>query len=901
MTTLEELKKNNEAPEWMDDAGFKTLSNGYLLDNETPRGMYKRVARAAASYYKDNSSWEERFFNAMWSNWLCISSPIAANFGTDRGLPISCNSIHVDDSLDSIYQKQHELAMLSKNGAGVGIYMGDIRGRGAPIKGNGKSEGIIPFAKCYDSTTIAVNQGCYDEDTEILSEVGWVPFSYLKNNPELKVAQCDDLGSLSFSNFNNYIEYEVKEDLYRISGKSSAVDLLITGNHRVAIERRKRVSNKRNSFGKFLNNEKKLTGKLEILLAENLSTHRDMNFWVSARSCSGELETLSYEERFKIAYQADGSTKAISNGSISGNSIYAFRFKKERKIKRLQNILNNLQWKYTTNVQKDGSTSILARVPLQVNLSKKLVDMFDIKRFSKSYADQFIEEVSNWDGTVTDVGSISYSCIIKDNVDFVQSVAFMSGKMSTSKLFANREGNRVDLYSIFICDRDKVGGENLTVTKQYYEGKVYCVSVKSGLLVVRRNGKPVICGNSTRRGASAIYLPIDHSDAEEFINVRKPVGDINRRCLNLNHALCISDKWMIEMLNGDISKRKTWEQVLEARVATGEPYLFFSDNVNKKNPKWYKDKQFQVVTSNICSEIVLFTDPSHTFVCCLSSLNLARWDEWKDTDLATISTYFLDAVLEEYIEKASVIKGFENSVRSAIKGRALGLGVLGWHTLLQNRSLPFNSFEAMMLNSQIFKSIRNGADKATRELAIEKGEPEWCKGYGIRNTHLMAVAPTVSNSTISGGVSAGIEPLVSNVYAQKSAKGTFIRRNPSLEKVLEAIGKNDNDTWKSINENNGSVQHLKFLDEHTKNVFLTAREINQHSIVTQAVQRQAFVDQAQSVNLFFAANSDPKYIHEVHINAWQNGLKTLYYLRSEGVIKGDLASRSKDECVACEG
>ena len=308
-----------------------------------------------------------------------------------------------------------------------------------------------------------------------------------------------------------------------------------------------------------------------------------------------------------------------------------------------------------------------------------------------------------------------------------------------------------------------------------------------------------------------------------------------------------------------------------------------------------------VKTSNICTEIVLFTDPIHTFVCCLSSLSLVKWEEWKDTDLVSTTVRFLDAVLQEYIDKTEGVSGLENSRRSAIKGRALGIGVLGWHTMLQERGVPFDSFESMRLNAAIFKGIKDQAEKETKEMAKEFGEPEWCRGNGRRHTHLMAIAPTVSNATIAGGFTAGIEPMAANIVAIKSAKGTFVRRNPTLERLLDTKNKNTPEIWKSINEQQGSVQHLDSLDDNEKAIFLTAREINQHAIVKQAIQRQTWINQAQSVNLFFAANSSPRYIHDVHFAAWEGGLKTLYYCRTEGVIRGDLASRSKDECLACDG
>lgn len=575
---LEELKAAGLAPEWMDQPGYDTISKGYLLPDETPKEMYERVSFAAAVHSKNPIHWAKKYFDIMWSNWLCPASPVLSNMGTDRGLPISCNSIHIGDSVDSIYIKLHEFAMLSKNGAGVGIYMGDVRGSNAKVSGNGVSTGVIPWIKNYDSATVSVKQG------------------------------------------------------------------------------------------------------------------------------------------------------------------------------------------------------------------------------------------------------------------------------------------------------------------------------------------------STRGAASAVYLPIDHSDIEEFLDIRRQTGDVNRRSQNVNHGVCITDKWMNEMLAGDKQKRDIWIKVLKTRFETGEPYLFFTDAVNRQNPECYVANDLSVRTSNICTEIFLHTDEDHSFVCCLSSMNLVRWDEWKDTDAVETSIRFLDAVLEEYItkgnsteinKKGEVVKkykGLECSIASAIKGRALGLGVLGYHTLLQTKGFPFDSFESMMLNNLMFKTIRAKAEVATKILAEEMGEPEWCKGFNRRNTHLLAIAPTASNSTISGGHSAGIEPVPANMYSQKSAKGTFIRKNPQLVKLLQEKNRDIPEVWKSINEQSGSVQHLRFLSDNEKAIFLTAREINQFAPVKQAEQRQKYIDQGQSLNLFFASNASAQYLHDVHVMAWKGGmLKSLYYLRSEGILKGDFASRSAAECAACEG
>jgi len=549
--------------EWLTESGRKTLEGGYLLPDETQKEMFCRVANSVAKYL-NKPKMAETFYSLMERNILCLASPVASNSGTDRGLPVSCNSIHLGDSVDNIFQKNHELAMLSKNGAGVGIYMGDVRGRGKNISGNGVSEGLIPWIKVFDTTTSSVSQG------------------------------------------------------------------------------------------------------------------------------------------------------------------------------------------------------------------------------------------------------------------------------------------------------------------------------------------------GVRRGASAVYLPVDHTDINEFLRIRRAAQDANRYCPHTHQAICLTDEFMNKVETGDVEARETFKAILKTRYETGEPFLFFSDNVNKANPECYKANNLNVVTSNICSEITLYTDPDHTFVCCLSSINLTRWDEIKENDIYNC-VWFLDGVLSEYIDKAKHKSGFENAVRSAEKGRAIGLGVLGWHTLLQKSMIPFESYDAMRLNSTIFRTIREESERATTDLAKEFGEPEWCSGFGRRNSHILAVAPTVSNSVISGGVSAGIEPIPSNVFSKKTAKGVFIEQNQELKRLLETKNMDTISTWKSINTNDGSVQHLDFLDEKEKDIFKTARELDQMVIIQQAAQRQRFIDQAQSLNLFFYANIDTKKFYKLHMEAWKLGIKTLYYCRTASVLKADLSSRGEGECKACDG
>lgn len=576
ITPLAQLKYDGEAPKWMTHEGFTTLSRGYLLEGETPRDMYMRLSVAAAKALGDNS-YIPKFFDILWKNWLCPSSPVCSNFGSDRGLPISCFASTIPDSVDGIFSSMHETAMLSKHGGGMGHYWGEVRGRGAVIKGNGYSEGIVPWLKTEDAVISSVSQG------------------------------------------------------------------------------------------------------------------------------------------------------------------------------------------------------------------------------------------------------------------------------------------------------------------------------------------------GVRRGSSASYLPVSHQDIEEFIEIRRPTGDETRKCRStgFHHGVSFTDEFMEGVRDGSQKEREIWSKYLKARWEMGEPYAWFSDTATREAPQLYKDRGFKIPSSNLCNEIALFSDEDHTFVCCLSSMNLARYDEWRDTDAVELSIYFLDAVMTEFIDKARDMPGFEKSVRFAEKSRALGLGALGWHTLLQERMLPFESFQAMLLNAEVFKLIRDKATVATQSLALLYGEPEWCEGYGVRNSHLMAIAPTLSNSIISGGLSEGVQPVISNVYAQKTAKGTFLRRNKALEAILESKGKSTNAVWNQINSDKGSVRNLDFLTEEEKQVFATAREINQFVIIRQAAQRQKYIDQSQSINLFFAAPTDisdkeegarlAKYVHEVHMEAWESGLKGLYYLRTESPLRGDNIYFSQSDCKSCEG
>ena len=431
---------------------------------------------------------------------------------------------------------------------------------------------------------------------------------------------------------------------------------------------------------------------------------------------------------------------------------------------------------------------------------------------------------------------------------------------------------------------------------------------------------------AVRRGAASVNINIDHPDFLDWLEIREPKGDVNRQSLNLHQCAVVGDKFMRRLEQGNSDARQKWSKLLQKRKATGEPYILFKGNTNKANPRAYKDNGLKVHMTNICSEIALHTDESHSFVCCLSSVNLAKYEEWKDTDLIYHSIWFLDGVLEEFIQKAKGLKGFDNSVRSAEKGRALGLGVLGWHTYLQQKGIPFEGMQAQFETRRIFSQIKIESERASRDLAEVYGEPLWCKDTGFRNTHLRAIAPTVSNSKLSGNVSPGIEPWAANVFTEQSAKGTFIRKNKELEKVLRKVGINNTDTWNKILEDKGSIQDIEELNDWgyvqgklvklseaseevdkygfdtVKDVFKTFKEINQLELVNQGGIRQQYVDQSVSLNLAFPSEASPKWINQVHLEAWKKGIKTLYYMRTESVLRGDIAAKAMDpDCLSCDG
>jgi len=416
----------------------------------------------------------------------------------------------------------------------------------------------------------------------------------------------------------------------------------------------------------------------------------------------------------------------------------------------------------------------------------------------------------------------------------------------------------------------------------------------------------VVSQGSVRRGRFSPYLPIDHPDIKEFLEI----GTEGNPIQELTHGVTVGSQWMQEMIDGDVEKRSIWAKVLQSRGEIGYPYILFRDNANDNTVDVYKDKNLEIYASNLCTEIMLPSNDEWSFVCCLSSINLLHYDKWKDTDAVETLTYFLDAVMQEFITKLEVYRDsdskddqftfrfMEKAYNFAKANRALGLGALGWHSLLQSKMLAFDSQEAYNLNNEIFKFIKERSYAASEAMAKEYGEPEILKGYGRRNTTLNAIAPTTSSAFILGQVSQGIEPIWSNIYVKDIAKIKTTIKNPILESLLEEKGSNTTDVWRSIRDNDGSVQHLDVLTEEEKDVFKTYSEIDQNVIVYQAANRQNHIDQGQSINIMVHPDMPIKELNKVYVNAWQLGVKSMYYQHSMNAAQ---KFKQKKECASCEG
>lgn len=882
--------------EWLNDDSRSFLKDGYLKEGVEPEERIKEIAHTAQRIL-GLPGFADKFYKYMGEGYYSLSSPVWSNFGTNKGLPISCFGSDIDDNMGSILYTQGEIGMMSKFGGGTSGYFGKIRGRGAKITDNGESSGSVHFMELFESIINVVAQGCYDDKTEVLTDKGFMKFEDVLKDKTIKVAQVSDDDVVEYVQPLDYMKFKPKDNTLLLFKDSKNIDLLVTKNHNMVYKREQKVRTEDGGYNRIIREG------YEVSEAEYAPLHRDIKYsHGSLLPSRGEDSGLTDLDRLYIATQADGSVVKRDKGDY-----VRFHLSKERKVTRLEEIISGLDFEYKIEETSQGSTRVVVYTGYAV--PKTFKEWVDISSVSYEWATEFLDEVAHWDGSIKNEvdKSFSYCSIVESNVDVVQELASLVGaKSRKSENNRVKEPSKSTIYTVYVTRRNKYFGvENLKATEVHYDGYVYCVEVPSNKLIVRRNGHTVVCGNSTRRGAFSPYLPIEHPDIEEFLQIGKEGHPIQK----LTHGVTVKDEWLKDMIDGDADKRALWAKVIQSREEIGYPYIFFYDNVNNNAADVYKDKKLPINHSNLCSEITLPNNENWSFVCNLSSMNLLKYDEWKNTDAVETMIFFLDAVMTEFLDKLEAMRDsgdkeqeqafyyMQRPYNFAKANRALGLGVLGWHTYLQSKMIPFESIEATTINAEIFKLMRDKAYAASKELAEVYGEPEILKGYGRRNATLLAVAPTKSSSFILGQVSQGIEPNRSNVFVKDLAKTKKTFRNPYLKEALAKHGKDTREVWNSIRDNDGSVQHLDFLTSHEKDVFKTFGEIDQYVVIDQAAIRQQFIDQSQSLNLMINPDVSAKEINELYLFAWRNGVKTLYYQHGTNAAQ----QFSKDLlCMACE-
>lgn len=935
-------EKGKDYPEWMTPVSLATISKGYLLPNETPKKAYKRVADTIATRL-DKPELASKFFRYIWKGWLNLASPVLSNTGTDRGLPISCVT--------------GDTWIMTKDGGkradqiGIGDLVLTHRNRFREVTKviPTKDRGDLYELKVSTRTTPIKITG----DHLVLTNSGWkrvdsldVNRDFIATNNSFDLESLELVTSINIQDYLDFSEYYVEgKKIYTRNKHASnyhpfcsevkltedlmfAIGLWLADGH-VYIQNGENI--KGIGLTSNLKDEKHLSRSWKETIINAFGIESNNSEMISEEQSTvsnyvysrgiGEFFLKCFGRGFKgkripewVYKTSKPLQESLLLGFMAGDG--HFNTSTERWSTTVANpeLLTGLYYialytDYSISMQlqeKAGKLSSTAHVYSMSICSKEVsttrqkdylgIPFNDGNRYCRIKSLKSLDlKADVYDFTVeedhsfTAAGVILHNCFGIDTPDSIRGIGLTNAELM--RLTSMGGGVGISLSRIRGRGVDIGTGEN-----GRSEGVVPWAKIYDSTIIATNQG-------SVRRGAASVNLDINHKDIKEFLQIRRPKGDPNRQCLNLHQCVVVDDKFMQKLEQRDMESVDLWLQVLKSRVETGEPYIMFKDNVNNANPQAYLKNNLDVSMTNICSEIVLHTDEEHSFVCCLSSVNLAKWEEWKDTDLVETAIYFLDGVLEEFLYKANGKDSLIRTYRSAKKGRALGLGVLGWHTLLQSKRIPFVSIASTSLTHQIFSDIRTKAENASRKLAEEYGEPVWCRGTGMRNTHLLAIAPTVSNSTLSGEVSAGIEPFPGNTFTANTAKGTFLRKNKTLEEYLEERGHNTEEIWQQITRDKGSIINLPedVMPSEDKEIFLTFAEINQLGLVEQAAARQKYIDQTQSLNLAFDPTDSPKFINQVHLQAWKLGIKTLYYLRTDSVIQADIGSRTDLNCLSCDG
>lgn len=813
------IEKQQEDFYWLNEESKTFLSRGYIPDGMTVQQRYRQIADAAENILKI-SGFSDKFYNYLAKGYYSLSSPIIANFGLKRALPISC--VTGDTWINTA--NGGKMAKDIQIGDMVLTHKNRYR----------KVVDVIPTKDKNDIYELTVKSRQFPLNITgnhlVLTNKGWVAVEDL--DPQVHLVATN--GKVEYTSVDTELknkpgESKSQEELAFDLGVSIANDVVI-------------------------NNDAEAFNDWVLSLPEHLLRQ----VWAGI-----EEELLNkYSDEYKVIYCASAPVAM---------QLYALA-------KRI-----GVELTTSTVGRKNTETGeTLQLTVISLEDQKVSEDGLHYSPITRLVKTDKVEDV--YDFTVEEDHSFSCAGVVVHNCFGSYITDDLNGIFDTVSEVAmmNKLGGGTSGYFGAIRAR----GSEITAGGKSNGTFSFLQIFDKVVSVVNQNG--------IRRGMFAGYIDIDHADIEEWVDIHtegNPVQDIY-------WGVNVTNSFIEKVKNGDKAARNLWAKILSVKTATGIPYLHFIDNVNENKADVYLDKNMKIHASNMCMEISLPSSADESFVCCLMSMNLLHYDKWKDTDAVKTAVYFLDAVMSEFIEKAKVIPKMEKAVRFAERHRALGLGVLGWHSYLQSHMIPFDGFEAMMKNAEIFRHIREESYQGSKELAELLGEPELLKGYGRRNTTLMAVAPTKSSSFILGQVSQGVEPIKANLFIKDTAKVKTVFKNPFLEKLLAERDKDTPEVWESINKAGGSVAHLDFLTPREKDVFKTFEEINQMSIIQQAAQRQQFIDQGQSINLSIHPDTPLKDINALYLQAMELGVKGIYYQFSKSAAQS--FNRELLQCSSCE-
>jgi len=879
-----ELQTQGLVPDWYTTAGWQMFKSKYLYDTDRAvKGQFERIAKTAASHVKNQYPFaEEKFFDMLWKGWLSPSTPVLANMGTNRGMPVSCSGTIVEDSIDGFYSNLHEVAMLTKNGFGTASDLSHVRPRGSNISVGGKASGVLPVIKEHVNTMRNVAQGTARRGS-------WA--AYL------------DIEHGDFHEVINHMQAEPDDFNLGWVIKQSFIDKLNAGD-KDAVER----------FQKAMK-AKMILGKGYFFFIDKANAHRpkmyvDQGLMINNSQLCVAPETLilTSEGYLQIGELEDEEVQ-VWNGKKFSTVTVRKTGTNQKLIKVKTNSGFELECtpyhKFYVARRQNGNRWIEEKRAHELNIGDKLIKCpFPIINGKNELDNAYENGLFSAEGCYTDQGPRVY--LYHDKRKIRKHLKDIFGKWTVqenlnreyahSNLLQKKFFVPLDDFSIRskvewfagLCDGDG------TVAKCGNTQSIQVASVeKNFLLEVQLMLQTIgVSSKVTKMHEAGVRkLPLNDGSGN--------LGDFN---CQTSYRLLIGQTGIVTLQelgfktyrmyltnhqpNRECSQFVKITEVLdEGRV--DDTYCFTEPEEGKG--------VFNGILTGQCSEIMLFNDKDHTYSCVLSSMNAARYDEWKDTDAPFWATIFLDCVAEEFIQKAKGVPGLEKVVRYTEKGRSLGLGLCGLHTLFMQKMLPFESFEAHLLSQEISSKIWNEAQRASRSMAQHLGEPEWCKGYGVRNTHLIAIAPTKSTALLMGGISEGINPDPAMTFVQATAAGEMDRVNPTLLKLMKEKGVYSKKHLQEITDKMGSVQHVAWLTDEEKAVFKTAFEINQKVVLRMASARKRYIDQWQSLNLFFAADEDPAWIAEVHKEAFEDpNVLALYYIYTQAGVQA-----SKGECESC--